>query len=66
MLVCGQCAVCDLDGGNVEARVALAVIEMNAMTASSIERGLQVLPPPAVCVCARARACVHERARVIV
>jgi hypothetical protein len=37
--------VCDLDGGNVEARVALAVIEMNAMTASSIERGLQVLLP---------------------
>ncbi len=48
MLAFGQCAVCDLDGGNVEARVALAVIEMNAMTASSIERGLQVLPPPAV------------------
>jgi hypothetical protein len=58
--------VCDLDGGNVEARVALAVIEMNAMTASSIERGLQVLPPPAVCVRAHARARVHERARVIV
>ena len=64
MLAFGQCAVCDLDGGNVEARVALAVIEMNAMTASSIERGLQVLPPPAVCVRARARARVCTSARV--
>jgi hypothetical protein len=49
--------VCELDAANVEAHVALALIELNAMTAPSIERGLQARPhephmrPARLCEC---------------